>query len=168
MSILRCEIRMSEEETQQDKLKTIIEQAPSLPWVPILKLPRMDFRRPKIELPHNAPHQYIKFILLIFSAFLLAGGIYNLAEPNVLPLGFTQTGYQPIFPGLNDQFIVESFSILIFILLGSVGIFLLRQTTIEAKEGKPAGFMLILGFGLLLIAVISAVLMIQLKIGPIF
>lgn len=159
---------MSESEANTEKLKNIVKQAPALPWIPLVKLPRMDFRRPKIQMPHNAPHQYITILLVLFSSFLLAGGIYNLAETNVLPLGFTSSGYQPIYPGLNDQFLVESFSILIFIILGTAGFFLIRQTTDAAKEGRPATFMLVLGSGLLIISIISAVLMIQLKIGPIF
>jgi hypothetical protein len=159
---------MSDNEANTEKLKNIVKQAPALPWIPLVKLPRMDFRRPKIQMPHNAPHQYITVFLVVLSSFLLAGGIYNLAETNVLALGFTESGYEPIFPGLNDQFIVESFSIFIFVILGTLGIFLIRQTTYAAKEGRPASFMLILGSVLLIISIISVVLMIQLKIGPIF
>ncbi|OLS26972.1 MAG: hypothetical protein HeimC3_06310 [Candidatus Heimdallarchaeota archaeon LC_3] len=159
---------MSKNDTNTDNTTKSPKQIPSLPWIPLLKLPRMNFRRPKIQMPHNAPHQYITILLVVFSAFLLAGGIYNLAEKNVLPLGFTESGYQPIFPGLNDQFLVESFSILIFVLLGTLGIFLLRQTTVAAKEGEPASFMLVLGVVLIVVGITSAILMIQLKIGPIF
>ena len=159
---------MSEHNLSNDDTKEDSKPKSSLPWIPLVKLPKMDFRRPKLQMPHNAPNQYIALILVVFASYLLAGGIYNLAEQNVLPLGFTQSGYQPIYPGLNDQFLVESFSILIFILLGTAGIYLLRQTTIAAQEGRPASFMLIIGITLLIISVISAILMIQQKIGPIF
>lgn len=159
---------MSDKEANTDKIKSIIKQTPALPWIPLVKLPRMDFRRPKIQMPHNAPHQYITILLVVFSSFLLAGGIYDLAEKNVLPLGFTQSGYEPIFPGLNDQFMVESFSIFIFVLLGTIGIFLIKRTTDAAKEGRPASTMLVLGTILLFLSVLSTVMMIQLKTVPIF
>ncbi|MFW9930206.1 MAG: hypothetical protein ACFFD1_12500 [Candidatus Thorarchaeota archaeon] len=159
---------MNEIESSKAKEKKFSNSLPSLPWIPVVNLPKMNFRRPKIELPHNAPHKYIAAFLVLFSSFLLAGGIYDLAESNVLPLGFTQQGYQPIYPGLNDQFIVESFTILVFIILGTMGIYLLRQATYAAREGQPASFMLILGIGLITLGVLAAIIMLNFKIGKVF
>ena len=139
----------------------------SLQWVPILHQPKMSFRAPKIQLPHKAPHQYIIAILVIATVFLLAGGIYDISIPT-LTLGYTQQGYQPIYPGINSQFIVESFSIAIFILLGTVGLFLVKQAASSAQEFKPVNFMLTIGFGFLILSLIAAVMMIVIKVGPNF
>ena len=40
-----------------------------LPWINFLSKPQMNFRRPKVPLPHKAPHQYIVAILAFFSLF---------------------------------------------------------------------------------------------------
>ena len=158
----------SEEKTPlRERFSKIAENSAKAPWVPILHRPKIDFRIPKIQLPHRAPHKYIAIGLTLFSAFILAGGIYDIAE-QTLPLGFTEAGYQPIYPGINDQFLVESFSIFIFILLGAVGLILIRQATQASTEARPVNFMLTLGIGLFLIGVSASIMMNQIKLGPLF
>ncbi|MHA2363144.1 MAG: hypothetical protein ACXAC7_04250 [Candidatus Hodarchaeales archaeon] len=146
--------------TDKEKLSQI-----QLPWISFLAKPQMNFRTPKIDLPHRAPHQYIAGLLVLTSLFLLAGGIYNITE-NPLPLGFTQQGYMPIYTSLNDQFLIESLSALVFIGLGAAGFYLMRYPT-QQKYGtdmRSATFILVMGIVLLLISLAATVIMLQIKI----
>ncbi len=136
-----------------------------LPWINFLARPQMNFRRPKIALPHKAPHQYITLGLVFFSIFLLAGGIYDLAS-NPLPLGFTQQGYTPVYPSLNSQFFVESMAALVFIGIGAAGFFLLKYPTEAGRASDIRSVSFIQGIGLVLIFVglFATYVMLQLKI----
>ena len=136
-----------------------------LPWSNFLSRPQMSFRKPKITLPHKAPHQYIMSILVFFTLFLLAGGIYDLAQAPI-PVGFTSSGYTPIYPSLNAQFLVESLSTLIFIGLGSAGFFLLKYPLEENKSSdvRSASFIQGIGIVLIFIAIFSTYVMLQMKL----
>lgn len=153
------------EATEQNKKDSL----PQLPWAPIFWKPQMSFRMPKIALPHEAPHQWISGLLVVVSLFLLAGGIYNLAE-SPLPLGFTDSGYQPIFTSLNDQFLVESFSAMVFIGLGAAGFFLLRYPTQRGYGTDIRSVSFIQGIAILLVllGVSAAVIMLEIKTGGSF
>ncbi|WP_455464405.1 hypothetical protein, partial [Candidatus Hodarchaeum mangrovi] len=72
------------------------EKAQGIPWLPGFKRPNIDFRIPEIELPYEAPHKYLLAITLFAVVFILAGGIYDLAE-NPLPMGQTANALVPIF-----------------------------------------------------------------------
>lgn len=155
------------DEPSTTKRKFFSKVNDSLIWMPILRQPKMSFRAPKLQLPHRAPHQYIIAILVLLAVFLLAGGIYDVSQPT-LTLGFTSQGYQPIYPGIDSQFIVESFSIAIFLLLGTVGLVLIKQATTTVQDARPANFMLALGIGFLILSLAAAIMMIYIKAGSPF
>ena len=137
-----------------------------LPWMSVIAKPQMSFRRPKIALSTlTSPKRYAAGFLVLTSLFLLAGGIYNLAE-TPLALGFTQAGYQPIFTSLNDQFLVESLSAIVFIGLGATGFYLIRYPTSQQQgaDSRSATFILILGSTLTLIGLIATMIMLQIKL----
>lgn len=136
-----------------------------LPWLNFLEKPQMNFRRPKVLLPHKAPHQYIMGALLFFSLFLLAGGIYDLASAPI-PLGYTQSGYTPIYPSLNSQFVIESLAAFVFIGLGATGFFLLKYPTEENNSNDVRSSSFIQGIGLVLIFIglFATYVMLQMKI----
>ena len=134
-------------------------------WVPFLSKPYMNFRRPKVALPHKAPHRYLITIIFFVSVFLLAGGVYDLAE-TPLPLGYTQSGYTPIYPSLNSQFLVESISAMIFIAVGAAGFFLLKFPTFKERESevRSASFTLGIAALLIIIGVFAIYSMYQMKV----
>ena len=136
-----------------------------LPWVNFLSRPQMNFRKPKVALPHKAPHQYIIGMLVLFSLFLLAGGIYDLAN-SPLPLGFTSQGYTPVYPSLNDQFFVESMAAMVFIGIGSAGFFLLKYPTETGRSSdiRSVSFLQGIGLTLIFIGLFATYVMLQLKI----
>lgn len=138
-----------------------------LPWMPFLARPQMNFRLPKFS-PSDiirAPQKYMAGLLVLISLFLLAGGIYDLAE-SPLPLGFTDAGYQPIFTGLNNQFLIESLSAIIFIGLGAAGFYLMRFPADQhyGTNARSSTFILVLGALLLLIGVMATFMMLQVKL----
>lgn len=141
------------------------EKQTVVPWFSFLSKPFMNFRKPKIALPHKAPHKYVTALLFFFSVFLLAGGVYDLAEAP-LALGYTDRGYTPIYPSLNDQFLVESMSTMIFIAVGAAGFFLLKFPTLKERETdmRSASFILSIGALLIVIGVIATYSMLQMKL----
>ena len=153
--------------------ESIIEQENNkeieLPWLNFFSKPHMSFRKPKIPLPHKAPHQYVVGSLLLFSLFLLAGGIYDLAETPI-SLGFTQSGYTPIYPSLNDQFMVESITAMVFIGIGTAGFFLLRYPTQQesSSDMRSVSFIQAIGFTLIIIGLFATYLMLQVKLNGSF
>lgn len=136
-----------------------------LPWINFLSKPQMNFKRLKITLPHKAPHQYILGSLVFFSLFLLAGGVYDLANAPIA-VGFTSSGYTPLYPSLNAQFLVESVSALVFIGLGSLGFFLLKYPLDENKGSDIRSASFIQGIGILLIFIglFATYVMLQMKL----
>ena len=141
------------------------ENQRDVPWVNFLSKPHMNFRRPKITLPHKAPHKYITGILFFLSIFLLAGGVYDLAEAPI-PLGYTDRGYTPIYPSLNDQFLIESITTMIFIGVGAIGFFLIKFPASEDRESdmRSASFILGIAAVLILIGVFATYSMFQMKL----
>ena len=113
----------------------------------------------------TAPKRYTAGCLVFTSLFLLAGGIYNLAE-TPLPLGFTTAGYQPIFTSLNDQFLVESLSAIVFIGLGAAGFYLIRYpaTQRQGSDTRSTTFILVMGTMLTFIGLTATIIMLQIKI----
>lgn len=151
----------NEASVEEDKARNF-----ELPWINFLAKPQMNFRKPKFTLPHKAPHQYIMGSLVLFSVFLLAGGIYDLAQAPI-PLGFTQSGYTPIYPSLNAQFLVESLSALVFIGIGSAGFFLLKYPTEQTQSGDLRSVSFIQGIGVVLIfiGIFATYVMLQMKVA---
>ena len=137
----------------------------NVPWVGFFSKPYMNFRRPKVVLPHKAPHQYIAGMLFVVCVFLLAGGVYDLAE-SPIPLGYTKTGYTPIYPSLNDQFLIESVTTMIFIGVGAVGFFLIKFPTSQGRETntRSASFILSIASVLIILGLFAAYSMFQMKI----
>lgn len=136
-----------------------------LPWINFLARPKMNFRKPKIALPHKAPHQYIISVLVLFSLFLLAGGIYDLAN-NPLALGYTASGYTPVYPSLNSQFLVESMAAMVFIGVGAAGFFLIKYPTESGRGSDIRSVSFLQGIGLILIfiGIFATYVMLQLKL----
>jgi hypothetical protein len=167
MNSFENEIKMESLNMAQNE--SIVEEEKSnqveLPWIGFLSRPQMNFRRPKFPLPHKAPHQYVIAILFFFSLFLLAGGIYDLAEQPI-SLGFTEKGYTPIYPSLNDQFFVESIATMVFIGIGAAGFFLLKYPTEEgmASDVRSVSFIQGIGMVLIFIGLFATYVMLQMKL----
>jgi len=141
------------------------EKIIQVPWLNFFSKPYMNFRKPKITLPHKAPHKYIAGILFFVSIFLLAGGVYDLAEAPI-PIGYTQKGYTPIYPSLNQQFLIESITTMIFIGVGAIGFFLIKLPTGKERETdvRSASFILSIAAVLIIIGVFAAYSMFQMKV----
>ncbi|MHA2298066.1 MAG: hypothetical protein ACXAEU_05235 [Candidatus Hodarchaeales archaeon] len=139
------------------------ENEKTIPWISFFAKPNVDFRRPQLDLVQN-PQNVLLIILLFATTFLLAGGVYNLAE-NPLPLGYSdQQGYIPIYSGMSNQFLVESLTAGIFFAIGAAGFFLVRYATRYAYDTRSATTIIVLGVGLLVIGILGALIMIQIKI----
>jgi hypothetical protein len=136
-----------------------------VPWIDFFSKPYMNFRKPRLALPHKAPHQYIAGILFLISVFLLAGGVYDLAEAPI-PVGYTARGYTPIYPSLNDQFLIESITTMVFIGVGAIGFFLIKFPTEKDRETdmRSASFILSIASVLIVIGVFAAYSMFQMKL----
>lgn len=159
------ESEITEENSNQLNIPWIDSHQIQIPWINFLTRPQLNFRKPKIALPHKAPHQYIVTVLVIFSLFLLAGGIYDLANAP-LPLGYTASGYTPVYPSLSDQFLVESLSVMVFIGIGAAGFFLLKFPTESGKTSdmRSVSFIQAIGLILIFVGIFATYVMLQMKI----
>lgn len=140
------------------------ENTPRLPWIPGFKKPNIDFRFPDIELPYEAPHKYLLAITLFAVVFILAGGIYDLAE-NPLPMGQTANALVPIFQSSSEQFLVESLIAALFFGIGAGGLFLIYYSTRFAYDIRTSLTLLFLGIILTVIASGGTIVMYDFKTG---
>ncbi|MFW9915839.1 MAG: hypothetical protein ACFFGZ_09550 [Candidatus Thorarchaeota archaeon] len=154
---------MSSKETSSDILSTVDRFIPRLPWIPFFRKPKMNFRRPKVYLPHQEPGKYILFIIITSSVLLLSGILYVVSE-NPIPMGFTQTG-SPVLvhTSPHDQFLIETIVVAIFFSVGAFGIYLVRFSTRFAYDPRYATSILILGIILLLVGLAGAQIMLDEK-----
>ncbi len=148
---------MSKKENNQEETKES-----SIPWIPGFKRPTIDFKRPNFELPYEAPHKYIIFVILLSTIFILAGGIYNLTE-NPLPMGQTSSALVPVFQSPSEQFLIESLIAGLFFGLGAGGLFMIRYSTRFAYDVRTSITLLILGITLTIIAAGGTVIMYDFK-----
>ncbi len=133
-----------------------------IPWVPGLKRPALDFRRPDIMLPYEAPQKYILAVLIFATIFILAGGIYNLTE-NPLPMGQTSNALVPVFRSSSEQFLVESLISALFFGLGAGGFYMMYYSTRFAYDARTSITLLILGVILAILATGGIFVMYELK-----
>ena len=134
-----------------------------LPWLPGLKKPEIAFRIPDVALPYETPHRYILAILLLATIFILAGGIYDLAE-NPLPMGQTSNALVPVFQSSSEQFLVESFIAALFFALGSGGLYMIRYSTRFAYDLRTSITLIIIGILLTIIAAGSITILYDYKL----
>ncbi len=154
---------MSEKKATPDILEAIDNYIPHLPFIPFFRKPKMNFRRPKIYLPHQDPGRIILILMLIGSILLLSGVLYVLSE-NPIPMGFTSSG-SPVLvqPSIHDQFLIETIVVGIFFSVGTFGVFLLRFSTRFAYDPRYATSLILLGLNLIIVGFAGAQLMMEEK-----
>ena len=141
-----------------------IRGLPKVRWVPGFKKLNIDFRIPDFQLPYEAPQKYLLVTMIVGFIYILAGGIYNLAE-NPIAMGSTQTALVPVLKTLGDQFLLESFIAAILIVVGVSGLYLIRYSTRFAHDFTSSLTLLALGSMILLVAVAGITLMYNYKAG---
>jgi hypothetical protein len=96
----------------------------------------------------------VAIVIVAFSIFLLAGGIYDILEQplSVIPFGRRVLFFYPYT--LQAQAVVESFGVMIAYAMGVAGILLMYQSTKYAYKPRQAYIMLLTGVVLILIAYI--------------
>ena len=107
-----------------------------------------DFRHRKTRV--RAPLTPITVSLVLFTAFIVGGGIYDLLDnpPALLP---GPRGWVAVYPAMDRQTLNESILSMIFTLLIFVGMFTSYRSTQIAYDSKRATTMLILGIALILL-----------------
>jgi hypothetical protein len=110
------------------------------------------------KIPQNA----LVWGIVIFSLFVLSGGLYNILEnpPIYIPYG---SRYLTLHPYLSEQTVYES--IFVFLSNGAVfmGLWLSYRSTQVAYDKSKANRWLILGVGLTLIGISANYLIIEMK-----
>lgn len=97
----------------------------------------------------------IALILVAASVFFLGGGVYDLLEKPLIAVfqsGGTIISFLPY--RLNEQFLFESISAMIFYVIGVVGLLLTYQSTKYAYRPRQAYILLLVGCVLILSAYI--------------
>jgi len=90
-------------------------------------------------------------IIAGFSIFLLGGGVYDILEKPLfaLPLGRNILYF---YPGTQEQFVLESFSVMVSYFFGLLGLLLMYQSTKYAYRPRQAFMFLLVGALFLLLA----------------
>lgn len=108
------------------------------------------------------PSNLIVWGVVIFSLFILSGGIYNILEspPPFIPYG---NKYLTLHPYLSDQTVYES----IFVFLSNaavfLGLYISYRSTQVAYDKSKANRYLLLGIGLTLAGISGSYLIIEMK-----
>lgn len=110
------------------------------------------------KIPQNA----LAWGIVIFSLFVLSGGLYNILEnpPIYIPYG---SRYLTLHPYLSEQTVYES----IFVFLSNaavfVGLWMSYRSTQVAYDKSKANRWLVLGIGLTLAGISGSYLIIEMK-----
>jgi len=108
------------------------------------------------------PSNLLTWSIVIFSLFVLSGGIYNILEspPPFIPYG---NRYLTLHPYLSDQTVYES----IFVFLSNAAVFLglwiSYRSTQVAYDRSKANRYLLFGIGLTLAGISGSYLIIEMK-----
>ncbi len=120
----------------------------------------------KNEIPNLVPSSSLTIIiLLMFSIFILGGGIYNIMEK---PLAMTPgpsrswTFYVPY--DINRQTLNESFLAMLLFLMGMTGYFTYYLSTRYVYSPRKAWIIALIGISILVIAFIGSQYSLDLKI----
>lgn len=102
------------------------------------------------------PSLFVSAVIVVASSlFLLGGGIYDLLEKPLLVLVATGGRIITYYPyALNEQFLLESITVMILYAIGVVGFLLTYQSTKYAYRARQAYMMLLVGCVLVVIAYI--------------
>lgn len=98
----------------------------------------------------RAPLTLITVAVVLFTAFIAGGGIYDLLDdpPAILP---GPQGWIAVYPAMDKQTLNESILSMVFTVLVFVGLFTSYRSTQVAYDSKRATTMLILGIALILL-----------------
>jgi hypothetical protein len=105
-------------------------------------------------------------VVLAFSVFNLAGGVYDLLEKPVSLLPTASSGWTFLYRGsLNVQTLNESILSALLYGLGLSGLYMLFRSTRFAYRPRNAYLLLMLGFVMTFIVVYYSVSLLSQKIG---
>jgi hypothetical protein len=106
----------------------------------------------------------ISIIVISYSIFLFAGGIYTITS-SPLPAYYTGQGFIFLYPELGNQFISDTVIAVMLYAIGFVGLLAVYQSTKYAFSPRQAYMMMVIGVTLLLIAYIFLEDAILIKLG---
>lgn len=110
----------------------------------------------------KVPLALVTASVVIFTAFIVAGGIYDLLdEPLVLLPG--PKGWIAIHPLMSEQTLNESILSMVFTLLIFTGLFASYRSSQIAYDSKRATMMLVIGIALILLGLSGSYYLLRLK-----
>ena len=156
------------ESTSGNSKKSFLEKLPSnVPFVPLVRRPDYRLRRLKIRIPRSIPASLIIVMMLMGVFFIYIGGFYFLTHDEVLPFGTDPETGEPevIFKDVHEQFIFEGIAAGILMYIGAGGMYLIHKSTSFAYSPRQATTYLLIGIGLVTLALGSIMYMFIIKTG---
>ncbi|MEM3749698.1 MAG: hypothetical protein QXO59_02615, partial [Candidatus Jordarchaeales archaeon] len=95
----------------------------------------------------NPPNILLAAAFVVFSLFVLSGGIHLMLNPSQISFGFINTNFQ-------DQYLTEGIAVAILIFIGFIGITLAYEATKNVYNPSYATKLLAVGLILTIISVI--------------
>jgi hypothetical protein len=96
---------------------------------------------------------FVAIILIMFTIFLLAGGVYDLMEN---PIRVLPTPSNPVFwfTGMSDQTLNESAYFMVFLAIGICGGYIVYRSSSLVYRQREVRMLLIIGVTMMVIATI--------------
>jgi len=152
---------LPEIETTRDKI------GKKLPWImgqsfqiPRFRLPELKGKSFAISTP---PRMIALIATYIFSFWLMMGGIYLWIRDQIAMGADSEGNAVWLYPGIHDAFIIESIVAAAVIFMGSIGFYLVYESTKHAMAPSYARKILIVGIVVSIIAFVAVQRIIDLK-----
>nr|MDO8100265.1 hypothetical protein [Candidatus Njordarchaeota archaeon] len=121
-------------------------------WPRFIRKPRIRLIKPSLKMPSKPSSSTLFILTLIFVLVVYGGGIWDIVyRDRVRSLGAGSSN-QPvlIYPGLDNQFLIEGVVASVFIFVGFLGFVLMYQSTRHVYRPNYARLLLVSGIALLL------------------
>lgn len=120
------------------------------------------FKHREINLRSKNLNSIIALFLILFAAFIVSGGLYDLFDnpPTVVGL---QNGYLAFRGYINEQTLMESMFSMILLIITFGGLYLSHRSTQVMYDSKRARSMFIMGIALILLGLAGSFYMMSLK-----
>lgn len=151
-------------ETIKKKLEKV--RRITVPWIPFLWRPRFQYKVPTIDFTIERNRTISFFLLLIVASILFGGLVYSVVQ---LPPSLVTVRQRPgfIYPNSQGQTTTEVFIIGVLFLLGSLGLLLVRRSSMFLTEKQEIDIELYVGYVLILLFIMSILIIYFQKAGSV-
>jgi hypothetical protein len=140
-SHISSEVHLNDPERRPEGISSITRRIKRL----LDGLGRRGRRRPRVSM------KLVAWVVVIFSAFIAGGGIYDLLDNPPTIISGSQGGWVAVHPYAGEQTLSESFVSMFLTLFIFAGMLVAYKSTQVAYDSRRANTMLVIGLALILL-----------------